>query len=58
MRGSKHDQNILFMYEFSIDRDGMRIGQTLRNIVGILSGNLTYIDADGIACLDDLQTEI
>ncbi|HEY9772035.1 MAG TPA: circadian clock protein KaiC [Coleofasciculaceae cyanobacterium] len=55
MRGSKHDQKIR---EFSIDQDGMFIGQAFRNIGGILSGNLAYINANGIDRLDGLQTEI
>ncbi len=55
MRGSQHDKNIR---EISIDQNGMSIGQTFRHIVGILSGNLTYIDANRIDRLDDLQTEI
>ena len=55
MRGSKHDRNIR---EFSIDQNGMSIGQAFRHIVGILSGNLTYINANEIDRLDDLQAEI
>lgn len=57
MRGSKHDKNIC---QFSINQDGMSIaiGPAFRNIVGILSGNLTYINANKIDRLDDLQAEI
>ena len=55
MRGSKHDRNIR---EFSIEQNGMSIGQAFRHIVGILSGNLTYINANEIDRLDDLQAEI
>lgn len=36
MRGSKHEKNIR---EFMIDNDGMHIGQSLRDVAGVISGN-------------------
>ena len=43
MRGSQHDKVIR---EFSIDGNGMHIGNPFRNIVGILSGNPVHVSAD------------
>lgn len=39
MRGSVHNKDIR---EFTIDNTGMHIGKPLRNVYGILSGNLVY----------------
>jgi len=36
MRGSKHEKNIR---EFTIDNDGMHVGQSLRDVAGVISGN-------------------
>lgn len=45
MRGSQHDVDI---HEYTIDGEGMHIGDTFRNVTGILSGNPTYLtDEDG-----------
>jgi circadian clock protein KaiC len=39
MRGSMHDKDIR---EFSIDHQGMHIGQPFRNVTGILAGTPMY----------------
>ena len=51
MRGSKHDKQIR---EFIIDDKGMHIGKSFRNVIGILSGNPTYVDQDEVNRLNDL----
>ena len=40
MRGSVHDKDIR---EFTIDNNGIHLGKTFKNIVGILSGNPHHI---------------
>jgi circadian clock protein KaiC len=40
MRGSDHDRDIR---EFSIDADGMHIGEPFRTVAGILSGNVVNL---------------
>ena len=51
MRGSSHDKQIR---EFTIDSQGMHIGNSFRNVIGILSGNPTYVDQDEINRLSEL----
>lgn len=51
MRGSKHDKNIR---EFTIDDEGMHLGRSFRNIMGILAGNPTFINTDELERLNDL----
>lgn len=51
MRGSMHDKQIR---EFTIDRQGMHIGKSFRNVTGILSGNPIYIDQDEVNRLSEL----
>ncbi len=41
MRGSMHDKDIR---EFTIDDNGMHVGRPFRNLAGILSGNLVYME--------------
>ena len=48
MRGSQHDKNIR---EFTIDGQGMHIGQPFRNVGGILAGNPTQFDTSEISRL-------
>ncbi|MFW6325590.1 MAG: circadian clock protein KaiC [Desulfovermiculus sp.] len=45
MRGSQHDKNIR---EFTIDEQGMHIGQPFRNVGGILAGHPTQLDTQEI----------
>lgn len=40
MRGSKHDMDIR---EFTIDEQGMHIGESFKNIIGILSGHPMHV---------------
>jgi circadian clock protein KaiC len=42
MRGSMHDKNIR---EFSIDGEGMHIGEQFHDVSGILGGHFTYLSA-------------
>ncbi|MFW5836636.1 MAG: circadian clock protein KaiC [Desulfovibrionaceae bacterium] len=51
MRGSQHDKNIR---EFTIDGDGMHIGEAFRNVTGILSGNPTHVEVTEKARLEGL----
>lgn len=51
MRGSRHDKDIR---EFLIDHNGMRLGQPFRNVVGILAGNPSLVDASELDRLDNL----
>lgn len=53
MRGSSHNKDIR---EFTIDCDGMHLGQPFRNVVGILAGNPTFV-ADELDRLNNLLTE-
>ena len=53
MRGSGHNKDIR---EFNIDSEGMHLGQTFRNVIGILAGNPTFVDADELTRLDNLLT--
>jgi circadian clock protein KaiC len=39
MRGSMHDKQIR---EFTIDEEGMHVGEAFRNVHGILSGSATH----------------
>ncbi|MDY6897727.1 MAG: ATPase domain-containing protein, partial [Cyanobacteriota bacterium] len=54
MRGSMHDKQIR---EFTIDNRGMHIGNSFRNVIGILSGNPTYVDQDEINRMSELFSE-
>ena len=40
MRGSEHDHDIR---EYTIDQDGMHIGEPFRQVSGILSGNQSLV---------------
>jgi circadian clock protein KaiC len=51
MRGSMHDKEIR---EFTIDDGGMHVGKPFKNVAGILSGHLVYVDP-GKAELDRLN---
>lgn len=51
MRGSEHDKQIR---EFIINDRGMHIGKSFRNVIGILSGNPTYVDQDEVNRLNNL----
>lgn len=51
MRGSMHDKEIR---EFTIDREGMHIGHSFRNISGILSGNFTQLNPNEIERIEGL----
>lgn len=51
MRGSTHDKQIR---EFSIDGNGMHIGNAFRNVMGILSGNPTHISQNESSRFDEL----
>ena len=44
MRGSVHDKAIR---EFTVDGEGMHIGEPFRNVVGILSGHFTHVEPFG-----------
>ena len=54
MRGSVHDKDIR---EFTIDNTGMHIGKPLRNVYGILSGNLVYSTSEEIERYEHLFEE-
>ena len=46
MRGSAHDKDIR---EYTIDADGMHIGEPFRTVAGILAGNVVnVVPADAI----------
>lgn len=51
MRGSAHDKEIR---EFTIDGSGMHIGESFRNVTGILSGHPTHAAPGEIERLDDM----
>ncbi|MFN7210227.1 MAG: circadian clock protein KaiC, partial [Aggregatilineales bacterium] len=51
MRGSIHDKDIR---EFTIDSTGMHIGKPFRNVLGILSGQFSYLDKDELDRLTNL----
>ncbi|MFW6401862.1 MAG: circadian clock protein KaiC, partial [Desulfohalobiaceae bacterium] len=51
MRGSQHDKNIR---EFSIDEQGMHIGNPFRNISGILAGNPTQLEPAEVSRLEEM----
>ena len=51
MRGSSHNKDIR---EFNIDNDGMHLGRAFRNVIGILAGNPTFIDANELDRLENL----
>jgi len=50
MRGSAHDKKIR---KFSIDGEGMHIGEPFQNVVGILAGNPTQITPGELARVED-----
>ena len=54
MRGSMHNKDIR---EFLINGQGMSLGKPFRNVIGILAGNPTFIDADELDRLNNLLTE-
>ncbi len=54
MRGSMHDKDIR---EFSIDHQGMHIGQPFRDVTGILAGNPRQLRASEIDRLNGLFRE-
>ena len=54
MRGSRHNKDIR---EFNIDNKGMHLGQAFRNVVGILAGNPTFVDAEELDRLDNLLSD-
>jgi circadian clock protein KaiC len=54
MRGSMHDKDIR---EFTIDQQGMHIGQPFRDVTGILAGNPRQIRASEIDRLNGLFRE-
>ena len=54
MRGSMHNKDIR---EFLIDEQGMSLGKPFRNIIGILAGNPTFIDANELDRLNNLLSE-
>jgi circadian clock protein KaiC len=51
MRGSMHDKDIR---EFTIDSQGMHIGKTFRDVVGILSGSPTHVSIQEVERLKDM----
>ena len=54
MRGSMHDKDIR---EFTIDHQGMRIGQPFRDVTGILAGNPRQLKISEIDRLNGLFRE-
>jgi circadian clock protein KaiC len=54
MRGSQHDKDIR---EFTIDHEGMHIGQPFRNVGGILAGNPVQIEPAEIDRLESMFTD-
>ncbi len=54
MRGSMHDKDIR---EFSIDGEGMHIGNAFNNVTGILSGRPTHVPPGEIERMNSLFTE-
>ena len=54
MRGSSHNKDIR---EFNIDDRGMHLGRAFRNVIGILAGNPTSVDADELDRLNNLLTD-
>jgi len=55
MRGSDHDREI---HEFTVTSGGMEIGDTFRNINGILSGNVDIREIDEIERIKTLFAEV
>jgi len=51
MRGSQHDRSIR---EFTIDAEGLSIGQPFRGMAGILAGNPVQIAGEELDRLDDM----
>lgn len=51
MRGSLHDKDIR---EFTIDGEGMHIGNQIKNVSGIMSGNPQYASPDAISRIDKM----
>jgi circadian clock protein KaiC len=54
MRGSVHDKDIR---EFTIDSQGMHIGNPFRNVTGILAGNPVYVAPGEMERIGDLFKE-
>jgi circadian clock protein KaiC len=54
MRGSQHDKNIR---EFSIDGQGMHIGQAFRNVAGILAGQPVHVSSSETQRLSGLFSD-
>jgi len=54
MRGSKHDKDIR---RFTIDGEGMHIGEPFRNVTGILTGSPVYVAPTEIDRIDGLFKE-
>jgi circadian clock protein KaiC len=54
MRGSMHDKDIR---RFTIDGDGMHIGEPFRNVTGILTGHPIYTAPSEIERIEDLFAE-
>jgi circadian clock protein KaiC len=54
MRGSMHNKEIR---EFTIDHQGMHIGNAFRNVTGILAGAPVHISPGEMERLDDLFKE-
>ncbi|TFH31242.1 MAG: circadian clock protein KaiC, partial [Promethearchaeota archaeon] len=49
MRGTAHDTQIR---EFFIDHEGMHIGKSFKNVVGIISGNQYHVNQEEIESLN------
>jgi len=54
MRGSAHDKEIR---EFTIDKTGMHVGNSFKNITGILTGNPQYHEAPETERLNEMFKE-
>jgi len=54
MRGSMHDKDIR---RFTIDGEGMHIGEPFRNVTGILTGNPIYTAPSEIDRIGGMFTE-
>ena len=54
MRGSAHDKEIR---EFTIDEQGMHVGQPFKNITGILTGNAQYHQTSEADRLQDIFSD-
>ena len=54
MRGSTHDKEIR---EYTVDGQGMHIGEPFRNVGGILSGNFTHAVPEEVERIGSLFKE-